>query len=54
MGDRVLDLSDIEGPTQQQVEIIQEKAKAKAKKNRKIAVRALQTYDGHFHFFIFC
>ena len=43
-----LDLSNIEGLTLQQIEMIQEKAKARAKKYGKIAVRALRTYDGHF------
>ena len=45
-----LDLSYIEGLTIQQIEMIQEKAKARAKMNRKIVCRAMPTYEGHFCF----
>ena len=48
MDDGGLDLSDIEDLTQQQIERIQEKAKARAKKNRKITVKDMPTYDGLF------
>ena len=45
-----LDLSDIEGLNLQQVEKIQEKAKARAKKNLKVVVKAMRTYDCLFRF----
>ena len=43
-------LSDIEVLNPKQIERIQKKAKAKAKKNRKIAVKAMHTYESLFHF----
>ena len=44
------DLSDLEGLTLQQIKLIQEKAKVISEINRKIACRAMQTYEGHFRF----
>ena len=43
-----LDLSDIEDLNPQKVYKIQEKTMARAKKNRKIAVKALRTYNSLF------
>ena len=43
-----LDLSDVEGLDPEIAKVIQEKAKAKAAKNRKYACRALTTYQGLF------
>ena len=43
-----LDLSDIEGLDPQVVELIQQKARDKAVRNRKHAKAALNTYDGLF------
>ena len=43
-----LDLSDLEGLDPEMARVIQEKARAKAAKNRKHAHRALTTYQGLF------
>ena len=43
-----LDLSDVEGLDPEMARVIQEKARAKAAKNRKHANRALTTYEGLF------
>ena len=43
-----LDLSDLEGLDPEIAEIIQEKARVKATKNKKHACRALLTYQGLF------
>ena len=43
-----LDLPDLEGLDPKMARVIQEKARAKAAKNRKHANRALPTYEGLF------
>ena len=47
--DDELDLTDVEGLDPEIARVIQEKARAKAAKNRKHAHRALTTYEGLFH-----
>ena len=46
--DDELDLTDVEGLDPEIVRVIQEKARAKAAKNRKHAHRSLTTYEGLF------